>query len=325
MSGPIRRVLALCVAAAVVGCSGAEETKDDLGSTSPDTVVATRKVSEMDPEQYIPPDRATIGITPAIRDTLRRLKKHHRINRDEAWKGEGGVLANDYMEVWYPEGRTAVTHAMRVFNVVMPALYKFKAYYGRTPDERLVINCAPHLKAYKQQTGREWWYYSHISGDTLTFQPIFVLVKRQIDGVAMTHEYFQWAIQKLSRYGAPRWLEEGFASYFSGEEDILVAQMLEFPDATQEMTPRRIEAILDTEETRKESRIAYYRSYRMVTKIVDTYGDDRLKKAVNLLGQGHRLDDAFKGAFGVGYDEVVRVATDYSIELPYPDKKSNKP
>ncbi len=325
MSAPIRMVLALCVLAAAAGCTRTGEQKDESAGTPQDTVVATRKLSEMDPEQYIPRDRATIGITPAIRDTLRRLKEHHRINRDETWKGEGGVLANDYMEVWYPEGRTAVTHGMRVFNVLMPALYKFKAYFGRTPDERLVINCSPHLKAYKQRTGREWWYYSHISGDTLTFQPVFVLVKRKIDGVAMPHEYFQWAIQKLSRYGAPRWLEEGIASYLAGEEDLLVAQMLEFPDATQEMSPGRIEAILDTEEKRKESRIAYYRSYRMVTKIVDTYGDDKLKQAVNLLGQGHGLDDAFKGAFGASYDEVVRVAADYSIELLLPNKQSDRP
>ncbi|MFQ5511573.1 MAG: peptidase MA family metallohydrolase [Candidatus Krumholzibacteriia bacterium] len=322
MSGLKRMALVLLAVAVAAGCGKAEKAGDEaateVAEAGPDTLAGTRKLSELDREEYVPTQKPTSRISPAVRDTLRRLKKRHRINRDEYWDGDGGVLANDYMEVWYPEGRTTVTHAMRVFNILMPARHKLRTYFGTGPDERVVINCPPDLKAYKTRTGREWWYYAEISGDTLTFQPIFVLVKRGLDNVALPHEYFQWAIGKMSRHGAPRWLEEGYASYLSGEEKILESQMLEFPDGADAMEPGLLETILDSEDTKKETRIAYYRSYRMVKKLVDTYGEDSLKEAVNLLGQGHTVDDAFRGAFGNGYEDVLRVAADYSIHLDMP-------
>ncbi|MEJ2722840.1 MAG: hypothetical protein P8181_17140, partial [bacterium] len=66
---------------------------------------------------------------------------------------------------------------------------------------------------------------------------------------------------------------------------------------------------------RRESRIAYYRSYRMVKKLVDTYGADKVKDAVLLIGRGNTLDDAFRAAFGAGYDEVLKIASDYEVDL----------
>ena len=337
MSGLTRMVVVVCTFAVVAGCTGSDEatnevtnevttatnevtdhTTHDHASTRRDTTGGSRKVSEMDRSRYVPRPSPAGGLTPAIRDTLRRLKKRHLIHRDEYWDEEGGVLANDHLEVWYPAGRTTVTHAIRVFNVLMPARHKLKTYFGTVPEERPVISFPPDLKVYKQTTGREWWYYSEISGDSITFQPIFVMVKRGIDGVAMPHEYFQWAIQKMSRYGAPRWLEEGFASYLSAEGGILEEQMFEFPGVSAEMKPDRIELILGGEESREESRIAYYRSYRMVKQLVETYGDDKLKEAITLLGEGRTLDEAFRGAFGGGYDDVLRVASEYSIVLEKP-------
>ena len=43
------------------------------------------------------------------------MKQKYGIVRDEYWPDSGGVLGSDYLEVWYPVGRTTVTHGMRVF------------------------------------------------------------------------------------------------------------------------------------------------------------------------------------------------------------------
>ena len=64
-------------------------------------------------------------LSETILDTLRRLKKTHNVTRDEQWPGQGGVLGNDFFEVWYPEGVTMITHGMRVVDDMMHARAKF--------------------------------------------------------------------------------------------------------------------------------------------------------------------------------------------------------
>ena len=310
----MRRLAArIAVAIAVValfGCGGGEE---EPAQTTDIQDHDHGELAEGDRPGYVPPPTVGGGITPGARDTLRVHAKRHKIVRDEYWETKGGVLANDYFEVWYPRGRTSVTHGMFVFDALMPARFKLKNYLGEAPEEPLVIVISSYMETYKKMTGRDWWYYSEIKADTMTFQPVSVLVQRKIDHMAVPHEYYQWAIRKLSRNGAPRWLEEGFASYFSEEGGLLENQLTEFPDYARDMTADEIEVILDAEEKRSDSRIAYYRSYRMVQNLIDTYGDDKLKEVVRQLGLGTTFAAACEQAFGVSNGEVMRVATNYEI------------
>ena len=112
--------------------------------------------------------------------------------------GEVKELVNEYLEVWYPPGRTTVTHGMYMFEEIMPARQKYEALFGNAPTELLVIRIAHELEPYKEETGREWWCYSEMRGDTLIFVPVYTLYKRGISPIAVPHEYYQWAIRKRS-------------------------------------------------------------------------------------------------------------------------------
>jgi hypothetical protein len=248
-------------------------------------------------------------------DTLRAHKKMHNITRDEYWDGKGGVLANDYFDVWYPAGRATVTHGMYVFDNVMKARKQFASLFGRAPEERLVVRISTDLAEYEKMMGREFWHYSDLQADTLVYQPVWILVKRGLAGIALPHEYYQWAIGRTSRLGAPRWLEEGLASYLTEEGTILLGQLREFPEWNKDMSPKRIEAILDGEEEKGPTRTAYYRSFRMVQRLVDEFGENAVLNLVTLLGQGYSLHDAFRTAFNKGYDEALEIATDYSMDV----------
>lgn len=250
-----------------------------------------------------------------VLDSLRAKKARFRISRDQYWEDKGGVLANEYFEVWYPAGAVTVTHGMYVLEELMPARKTFEEFFGDAPRELLVIRCPPDLDAYKRDTTREWWYYAEIKADSMTFAPIWILAKRGISAVAIPHEYHQWALRKLTRDGAPRWLEEGIASYLSGEGDLLLNQMYEFADGDVSMTPERIEAVLQGEEDRRDSRVAYYHAFRMVKQLIDTHGEDRFKQAVILIGTGKTLDEAFTAAVGKDYAGVLEDAVRYSVDL----------
>lgn len=306
--------VALCVLAMAVGCGG--EKKE---GGSPQTGAAQVRGEE----GAAAGDSSVIGSAPrrlpklygAQLDTLRSKKERFRITYDQYWEDRGGVLGNEYFEVWYPAGDVTITHGMYVFEELMPARRTLEEFFGKAPRELLVIKDPPDLDAYKRDTGREWWYYAEIKGDSMTFAPVWILSKRGISSLALPHEYYQWAIRKITRNGAPRWMEEGLASYLTGEGDLLLNQMYEFAGSDVEMTADQIEAVLQGELDRRESRIAYYRAFRMVKQLIDTYGEDRFKQAVALLGDGKTLDEAFGAAVGKDYAAVLADATKYSVDL----------
>jgi hypothetical protein len=205
---------------------------------------------------------------------------------------------------------------MLVFELFMPAREIVKRLVGEVPDDFLVVHCTSSLESYKELTGREWWYYSEIKGDTIVFGPLEVLFRRGISDHAVPHEYYQWAFGKITRGTAPRWLEEGLASYLSNEGPLLLNQAREFQrDPHISMTPEQIEEVLQEEENREKSRIAYFRSHRMVQKLMETYGEDKVGEAIRLMGQGHTRDEAFMTAFDKDYDGTLAVAVDYTVDL----------
>jgi hypothetical protein len=251
-------------------------------------------------------------LSPAVLDTLRRLKTLHHVTRDESWPDKGGVVANDYFEVWYPEGNASITHGMRVLNDMMQARAEFETVFGQAPADPLVVLLSPYMEVFTQWTDREFWFYSEIKGDTMTIQPVYVLMRRGLLDYALPHEYFQWAVGRTTGFGAPRWVEEGIASYLSGEGRIVTDQLREFPPEVTSMTAARIEDVLVREESRQDSRIAYYHAYRMVKILADRFGKEKLKEMVLLLGQGHPMDHVCQETYGMTYPALLQSMADRS-------------
>ena len=313
MNRPIVLLTVVFAFAVAAGCGG-DKKEPEVAQT----------MSGEDPnktEFQYPPANPKFKLQGGILDSLRVKKKRFGITREEYWEGKGGVLANDYFEVWYPEGRVTVTHGMYVFEELMPARKKVEEYTGEAPADLFVIRITPEIDVYKRLTGREWWYYSDLKGDTAVFVPVYTLYKRGISPVAIPHEYYQWVVRKITRYGAPRWLEEGIASRLSNEGALLLDQLYEFGNEDLSMPPDRIETVLQGEEDRRDSRVAYYNCYRMVERLAEKFGEENLKRSIVLIGQGKTLDQAFTEAFGADYNTVLKEASNFKIVLP--DKKKS--
>ena len=104
-------------------------------------------------------------------------------------------------------------------------------------------------------------------------------------------------------------------SFIILEKAILESQLHEFPQHKDDMPPDLIEGILAGEEKKGPTRIAYYRSLRMVERIIEVYGEPMLMQSLLLLAEGRTLDDAFQVAFGTSLDDVVATASDYTIDI----------
>jgi hypothetical protein len=270
------------------------ETQSDRERTMPTRIYKARVYSS-----------GVDALPQSVRDSLRTHKKRLNITRDEQWPGQGGVLANEYFEVWYTEGPATITHAMRVMNDMTNARARFIDIFGQAPGDPLILVLPPDLDAYAAWTGREFWHYSNLRSDTMTVQPIHLLIKRGIARYAIPHEYFQWAVGRITGFGAPRWLEEGIGSYFAHEGDLLEDLIAEFPKEAYNPTLEQLENALLGEISRQDSRIAYRTSNRMVAGLVEQFGEDKLVDLVLRLAEGFTMDEACQDVYAMNYKGVL--------------------
>ena len=245
-------------------------------------------------------------------DSLNQMKRTHHVTRDEYWDGYGGVLANDAFEVWYPDGKLNVLQGMAMLKVADQARARAQQVFGTVPSERAVIICAGDIDVYMATTGREWWHYSRIVGDTISIQPPTILATRGLFFIVGPREYYEWAIGKLSKGHAPRWVEEGFASYLAGEAAVLEDLRQDIKADPLAMSTQAMETALEQEKDRQKTRQAYYNAYRMVEEIVGTHGADAMGRFVLAMGENDDADAASRAAFGADFDEVVEAGRAWS-------------
>jgi hypothetical protein len=288
----------------VVSCSGKKAAEEKASKSK---AAETEKLSA----DHFPAPRGFDVMSPSVIDTLREKRRKYNITRDDYWKNKGGVIANDYFEIWYPPGKVTITHAVYLLEQASLAKRHFFSLFGTVPKGPVILVTPADLTTYKKRTGREWWYYSAIKGDTLIFEPIYVLVKRGLGPLAVSHEYYQWAIRRISHGNAPRWLEEGMASYMSNEEEILRSQLQEFKNLPLAMTPETVEKTLVFEKQRETSRIAYYNAFKMVDTMVTEFGQKQVVDFILKLGEEGNVDKACSTVFHMPYKKVLNLAANY--------------
>lgn len=252
-------------------------------------------------------------IPESVQDSLRARKARFHITRDEYWEAEGGVLANDYFELWYPPGPLTVSHGMYAFTQLVEAKGRFKRYFGRDPGGQLVVVCTSSMPDFEETTGKEWWHYARINGDEIVFQPIDILHQRQLGEVAIQRVYHEWGVEKLSGERSPQWLVEGMASLLAGEDQLLEIQLTEFEDQNHKLAYDQTESYLVKKDDRKRYRIAAYCAWRMARRLVAAYGQEKVVEAVVSMGEGNNRDEVFKRVFGRSYDDVVAYVMEFKV------------
>lgn len=294
----LRVLIATAMAAALANCGGKEQPTE-------------KKVVK----QYSVPKELDRELNDVELDSLKLMKITHNVTRDEYWDGYGGVFASNEFEVWYPDGKVNALQGMAMLKLAAEARARTQKVFGTVPAERVVIICAGDIDVYTASTGRQWWQYSRIVGDTISIQPPINLHTRGLLGTVGPREYYEWAIGKLSKEHAPRWIEEGFASYLAGEASVLEDLRQDFGTQPLAMSTSGMELALEHEKDRQETRRAYYNAYRTVEEIVRVHGENAMGRFVVLLGEKGDANAASQAAFGADFDEVVEAGRAWTKEL----------
>jgi len=298
---PIVLVSGLVIA---LGC-GKKEKNLPKPPRSSKTSSGLTEGKKADPMQYLPS---------TIIDTLRAKKRVFGVTEDEYFEDRGGVLGNDRFVVHYPPGKVTITHAMYLLEEAEFARRRVMRELGDFPVHKLHLVTSADLDHYRNRTGRDWWYYAEIKPDTIIFSPVYILRQRGIGTIAITHEICQWALKRVSKGNAPRWLEEGLSSLLSYEKSVLAEQLGEFKLMKLKMTPEEVEKALLDEKDKASARIAYYNAFKMTEKLADKFGARKLYAFAVELGKGGDKDSAAKKIFDIDYSKLLDISSRYEVE-----------
>ena len=238
-------------------------------------------------------------------DSLRVWKAQLGVTRDEYWKEYGGVVANDWAEVWYAPGKLTITHAMYSFLRLEQGRRGVKQSFGDVPEGKLKVTCSLSMARFTRDTGRQWWHYSLINGDEIVLQPVPILYQRGVADIAIPREVYRWAIRRFSDNRAPLWIEQGFASVLSDESRVLQSQLTEFPNDPVLMSIDDAEEAIRRDEGKRERRMGIYNGYMTTRAIVDAHGAAPVAALIRSLGDGRSIDEASRAHLGEPWNDVV--------------------
>ena len=108
------------------------------------------------------------------------------------------------------------------------------------------------------------------------------------------HEYVHALLHSLAP-GTPLWLHEGLAQYFSGDRAVHIDQWIPLP-LLAEGFPRDARAAY----------VAYMVSLQAVSDLVDERGMPPLRRLLNELGAGKKMEEAFAAAYGEPFSRWAR-------------------
>jgi hypothetical protein len=257
---------------------------------------------------YEKPPEVDRALTPTEIDSLRSMKITHRVTRDEYWDMKGGVLENDRFQVWYSDRKIYVLQAMAVLKQMDRMADQVQKTFGKLPTEKLVVLTAPNLETFQRSTGKDWWNYSSIKGDTLSMQTPMTLFMRGLLQVAARREYCRWALGHLTQEKAPQWVVWGTATYLAGEREVFVGQRKEYAKQQLRMDVNEINSALEKESDRIPTRRAMYNACLMVNQLVETNGMPAVAAFILALAEEKDANAAAQRIFKKSYDDVLAQA-----------------
>jgi hypothetical protein len=256
-----------------------------------------------------------------IPDSLLAPIEGYNLIQDDYHPIKGGVMANADIVLHYPASTVARYIAVKSFGMAQEGLRTVTERIGKPAEDRIYLVGAKDLDEYLFLTRKEWWYYGVMEGDTITFEPLDILIKRGIAQVSITQKIAQMALRRISNDRLPLWLREATASHIAGEREILVAQVEEYrlQDWDINPSPEMIDRDLRIAGVRADTRIAFGAAYRMLEALLELATIDDVLGFARKLGAGDSLDAASREAFGLDYAallETVRVDTGSEAGTP---------
>lgn len=117
-------------------------------------------------------------------------------------------------------------------------------------------------------TGEPGWMAATSDGQSIALQPLELLARKQILNQTLRHELTHLVVHRLCAKGVPRWFEEGWVLYLTGER-------IEAP-ASAPKTTRELEEAITKPRSEGEMKTAYAQALARVRQLTRHEGDAAL-------------------------------------------------
>jgi hypothetical protein len=143
---------------------------------------------------------------------------------------------------------------------------------------------------------------------------------------ALAHELGHMVTHQItfSPYGAnlPTWLDEGLAMHAEGQLDANLQSYLKKAIANQKLISIR-SLSSPFSAISEEAYLSYAESQSIVEFLIQNYGKDKMSSMLNLLKEGHSIDEALTDVYGVdqdGLDQLWRKSLTAPVEQIAPSE-----
>jgi len=181
------------------------------------------------------------------------------------------TISSEHFRVTYPADTER-----RDANQVLTVLENARAdYLRRAANASVAIDNLPLLQIrinestgdFVGRTGQPWWAAAATKGNKIELQPVAILKRRGVLNTTLKHELAHVIIDVVSRDRAPRWLEEGFAIYLSGEGAM-------YSRARRgALSDEELEKRLEHPSSQADMRASYADAYLKVNEMVRNQGE----------------------------------------------------
>jgi stage II sporulation protein D len=117
-------------------------------------------------------------------------------------------------------------------------------------------------------TGQPGWMAATSDGQSIALQPLELLARKRILNQTLRHELTHLVVHRLRAEGVPRWFEEGWVLYLTGERIEAAAATLK--------TTRELETAISQPRSEVEMKAAYTQALERVRRLARRQGDAAL-------------------------------------------------
>jgi stage II sporulation protein D len=114
-------------------------------------------------------------------------------------------------------------------------------------------------------TGQPGWMAASSDGQSVALQPLELLARKRVLNQTLRHELTHLVVDRVRAKGVPRWFEEGWVLYLTGER-------IE-PPTTAPMTATELEEAISKPRSEADLKAAYAQALERVRQLVRREGD----------------------------------------------------
>lgn len=174
---------------------------------------------------------------------------------------------------------------------------KLGKYFAKQFNNRLEIQIYATTKEYSSATGCPWWIGAAWFKGQMHLQPPHVLIERGVLAATITHEYSHFALYQAAGSKTPLWLDEGFATFMSGEfENDFKKDKNKFKyNGTFDQLNKNLAQTKD----KKKAESAYCAAFAIVRFMHSHFGDKKMLSLLLETGKNGNLDESLKKILGI--------------------------